>query len=152
MPKMVHFGEFLKTWSLRSNSVTRQVTFNRTKIGGKCQNSKIQMWHFEWFSNTVQWVYCSLHPQRFKLPGRKLKVEFFSHTTLCVCLYLIRRTPVVINSKSLSSCSNKIWSWFTCYFPPTDFYRYAFSMNNQWWRCSSNSKVYNSIWHQHITK
>ena len=37
MAKMVHFGEFLKTWSLRSNSVTRQVSF-RTKIGGKCQN------------------------------------------------------------------------------------------------------------------
>ena len=36
--KMVHFGEFLKICSLRSNSVTRQVTFNRTKIGGKCQN------------------------------------------------------------------------------------------------------------------
>ena len=33
---MVHFGEVLKTWSLRSNSVTRQVSFNRTKIGGKC--------------------------------------------------------------------------------------------------------------------
>ena len=28
-------------------SVTRQVSFNRTKIGGKCQNSKIQMRHFE---------------------------------------------------------------------------------------------------------
>ena len=40
MPKMVHFDEFLKTWSLRSNSVTRQVSFNRTKIGGKCQNWK----------------------------------------------------------------------------------------------------------------
>ena len=39
---MVHFGEFLKTWSLRSNSVTRQVSFDRTKIGEKCQNSKIQ--------------------------------------------------------------------------------------------------------------
>ena len=38
MPKMVHFDEFLKTWSLRSKSVTRQVCFNRTKIGGKCQN------------------------------------------------------------------------------------------------------------------
>ena len=38
MPKMVHFGEFLKTWSLRSNSVTRQVSYNRTKIGGKWQN------------------------------------------------------------------------------------------------------------------
>ena len=37
---MVHFGEFLKTWSLRSNSVTRQVNFNRTKIGGKCQKFK----------------------------------------------------------------------------------------------------------------
>ena len=37
---MVHFGEFLKTWSLRSNSVTRHVSFNRTKIGGKCQNCK----------------------------------------------------------------------------------------------------------------
>ena len=31
MPKMVHFGEFLKTWSLRSNSVTRPISFNRPK-------------------------------------------------------------------------------------------------------------------------
>ena len=29
---MVNFGEFLKTWSLRSNSVTRQVTFIRIKL------------------------------------------------------------------------------------------------------------------------
>ena len=50
---MVHLGEFLKNWSLRSNSVTRQVSFNRTKIGGKCQNWKIQMRHFELFSNNV---------------------------------------------------------------------------------------------------
>ena len=35
---MVHFGEFLKTWILLSNSVTWQVNFNRTKIGGKCHN------------------------------------------------------------------------------------------------------------------
>ena len=40
MPKMFHFGEFLKAWSLRSNSVTKQVNFNRTKISGKCQNVK----------------------------------------------------------------------------------------------------------------
>ena len=33
---MVHFGEFLKTWSLRSNSVTRQVSF---KIGQKLMNN-----------------------------------------------------------------------------------------------------------------
>ena len=53
MVKMVNFGEFLKIWSLRSNSVTRQVSFYRTKSGGKCQNTKIKMPHFEWFSNTV---------------------------------------------------------------------------------------------------
>ena len=45
---MDNFGEFLKTWSLRSNSVTRQVSFNRTKIGGKCQNVKS--------SNATFWV------------------------------------------------------------------------------------------------
>ena len=57
MPKMVNFGEFLKTWSLRSNSVTRQVNFNRTKNGGKCQNSKLEMRHFGWFSNTMSHGY-----------------------------------------------------------------------------------------------
>ena len=36
MPKMVHFGDYLKTWTLLSNSVTRQVSFKRTKISGKC--------------------------------------------------------------------------------------------------------------------
>ena len=41
------FGEFLKTWSFRSNSVTRHVSFNRTKIGGKRQSYKIQMRQFE---------------------------------------------------------------------------------------------------------
>ena len=44
---MVHFGEFLKTWRLRSNSVTRQVSFNRTKIVGKCQNKWILMTKFQ---------------------------------------------------------------------------------------------------------
>ena len=37
---MVHFDEFLKTWSLRSNSVTRQVSFNKTKIGEKWASLK----------------------------------------------------------------------------------------------------------------
>ena len=45
---MVHFGKFLKTWSLRSNSVTRQVSF---LIGQKLvENDKIkrnQMRNFE---------------------------------------------------------------------------------------------------------
>ena len=41
---MVHFGEVWKTWSLRSNSVTRQVRFNRTKMGGQCPNSNATFW------------------------------------------------------------------------------------------------------------
>ena len=70
---MVHFDKFLKTWSLRSNSVTRQVTFNRTKIGGKCQNSKIQMRHFGWFSNTVNRDF-EIHFAKPKIQGQKLKL------------------------------------------------------------------------------
>ena len=35
MPKMVNFDEFLKPQSLRSNSVTRHVSFTMTKIGRK---------------------------------------------------------------------------------------------------------------------
>ena len=67
MPKMVHFGEFLEIWSLRSNSVTRRVTFNRTKNRGKCQNSKIQMRHFEWFSNNVVFGRHECDDSRLKL-------------------------------------------------------------------------------------
>ena len=44
--KSVNFSDFFKTWSLWSNSVTRQVSFNGPKIGGKCQNSKIQILAF----------------------------------------------------------------------------------------------------------
>ena len=47
-----------KTCYLRSNSVTRQITFNRTKIGEKCQNWKIQMRHLWMFSNTVNLEVC----------------------------------------------------------------------------------------------
>jgi len=36
------------------DSVTRQVSFNRTKIGGKRQNSQFQMRHFQYFSNSVR--------------------------------------------------------------------------------------------------
>ena len=43
----------MKTWSLWSNSVARQVNFNRTKISEKCQNLEVQMRQFCWFSNNV---------------------------------------------------------------------------------------------------
>ena len=53
MPKLVQFGEFLKTSSLRSNSVTRHVSFNRTKIG---ENAKIQKFKCDILS-TFQTLY-----------------------------------------------------------------------------------------------
>ena len=50
MPKMVHFGEFLKPEACGQTvlRLERQVSFNRSKIGGKCQNSK--------YSNATLWV------------------------------------------------------------------------------------------------
>ena len=41
--KMCHFGKFLKTWSLQSSSVTRQVNFDRTKIGAKIEKLNVLM-------------------------------------------------------------------------------------------------------------
>ena len=42
IPKNGQFGKFLKTWNLRPNSVTRQLNFNLTTIGEKCQNKTIK--------------------------------------------------------------------------------------------------------------
>ena len=36
---MINFGDILKTWILRSDSITRQVTFNWAKM---MENAKIQ--------------------------------------------------------------------------------------------------------------
>ena len=40
------FWQDFEKLSLRSNSVTRLVNFNRTKIGGNAKTQKIQMRHF----------------------------------------------------------------------------------------------------------
>ena len=62
MPKMVNFGELLKIWSYCSNSVTRQVTLNMTKIGGKSQkwkNSNATFWVILKHCEYVDSTYCS---------------------------------------------------------------------------------------------
>ena len=89
MTKMVHFSEFFKTWSLRSNSVTRQVSFNRTKIGGKCQNSKNL--------NTTFWVIFFFTKESFEEAGKAttniltFKPGVYMLHTLCIH-YIYRRT------------------------------------------------------------
>ena len=38
--KNIQFGRVFENLKLRATSVTRQVSFNRTKVGGKCQKFK----------------------------------------------------------------------------------------------------------------
>ena len=42
MPKVFNFDDFLKTWSLWSNSVTRQVIFDRTKMVKNAKSEKFK--------------------------------------------------------------------------------------------------------------
>ena len=55
----------------------------------------------------------------------------FSHT-LCVCLYSVfnQNTSCALLLKESFQAVAKSGLEFTCYFPPTDIYRYAFSMNS----------------------
>ena len=86
---MVNFDEFLKIWSLRSNSVTRQVNFNWTKIGGKWQNSKIQMRYFGWFSNTVRSVKALLPVMRYSLA----KNQFHEYSSITLSRWETLENP-----------------------------------------------------------
>ena len=61
--KMVHFGDFSKTWNLLSISVTRQVNLKWPKTGWKCQNANIQMRHFGFFQTL-----CNVEILRFSFP------------------------------------------------------------------------------------
>ena len=79
---MVHFGEFLKTWNLRSNRVTRLVSFNWTKFGGKCLNWKINLRHFGWFSNTVKWLSNERSSLRSHYCCMRLHFEWFSNIVM----------------------------------------------------------------------
>ena len=65
------FGDFLKDWSLWTNSVTRLMNFRRTKINGKWQISKNEMRHFWCFSNRsyfkIYWKYWKRKKLREKM-------------------------------------------------------------------------------------
>ena len=68
---MVHFGEFLKIWSLRSNSVTRHLPSKRDKMefGGSQMT-----WPLNWLKATSSWpsrLVASSHCLGFKLVSLK---------------------------------------------------------------------------------
>ena len=73
---MVNFCEFLKSWSLRSNSVTRQVIFKRTKMA-KLKNTNATFW--------VIFKHCE--PYFFPLKKdnyfMRLFLSYFSNTVFC---------------------------------------------------------------------
>ena len=45
----VLFDEFFKSWLFCQTALPERLIFDRTKIGGKCQNWKIHLRHFGWF-------------------------------------------------------------------------------------------------------
>ena len=72
MPKMVHFGDFLKPISLRSKSITRHVNFNRTKIGVKSQNANWTPVAFEFFNLNIFNRFC---PIKIELSGNIVSAQ-----------------------------------------------------------------------------
>ena len=86
---MVHFGEFFKTWSLRSNSVTREISFNRTKIGAKCQNSKN--------SNATFWViFKQCGPGLLSFPRKNgFLVTIWRFVNVLSCLSFVFHVPPI---------------------------------------------------------
>ena len=116
MPKMVHFDEFLKTWSLRSYSVTRQVTLNRTKIGEKCQNFKFQMRHF-WVifkQFDISYFFCAL-PHNFYIFCADIQKwrEKLKHEEL-ICLHLFL-PPFPFTTKLSKSSLSSFFSSENCW-------------------------------------
>ena len=113
MPKMVHFGEFLKTWSLQSYSVTRRVSFNRIKIDGKCQNWKFKcdilsnfptmctMKHLPITFNSVNIV-----PQLFLQPHTMLKVIFLSKNSI---LRKLKKCNFLFQNESFQKQHKDFW-------------------------------------------
>ena len=106
MPKMVHFGEFLKTCSLRSNIVTRQVSLNRTKLGGKCQNSNTTFWViFKQCVTDIKWDFLTEFPP-IAVPVPQRKFFLVAHVPiskvwlivfLCHCVLSLGSTKIVMH-------------------------------------------------------
>ena len=74
--KMVNFGEFLKTWSLRSNSGTRPVTFVVQKMVEKAKIKSNILSHFQTICHILN---------LFKNCGGVMKWDILSHfQTMCI--------------------------------------------------------------------
>ena len=135
---MVHFGDFLKAWSLRSNSVTRQVNFNRTKIGG---NTKIQKFKCDILSNfqkiSAGLVFVPKIRPLKKIIWRTPKFEAF----MPVWLYRTAATTTFQVQKSVKMYDKTIHNmWPSIQFRTIGLHR----LNS--WRCSTDSFFSKLVW------
>ena len=96
---MVQFGEFLKTWSLRSNSITRQVSFNWEKIVGNC----------DILSNFQTMCSCrKILMVTTKLKIFKMWAIWVNIVVLCGSISCIATWEKWVNAKCAAFCQNAI--------------------------------------------
>ena len=103
---MVHFGYFWRTWSLLSNSVTRQVNFDSTKIGGKCQNETF-------------WVIFKQCEGHFYYRAVIVTTAFFSYLSLSVPSwksigFVLVKEGKRVRQYSVPYSSPWWWWWLVC--------------------------------------
>ena len=110
---MVNLASFLKTWSLRSNNAARQINFNRTKIGEKCQNSKATFW--------VIFKQCDFVDSKKKSGLHSVRSPRIFHSSIR-CIF---QTVDLGNSRTLAPlflCNFFCWCLFVLYPDPWHFY------------------------------
>ena len=94
---MVHLGQFLRTWSFRSHSVTRQLSFYRQKL---VKNAKIQKFKCAILSNfQTMW-----HLYILKNMTRK---ELLSNSYFSIDFEVVKRiSNYLLKSSGISVCED----------------------------------------------
>ena len=112
---------------MRSNCVTRQVYFKRTKIDGKCQKCKFAECKSCRLRSRILWLHCKLR--------RKVRFKWFLTTCIFSNYAVFPKNPVAIfcclpkTAKSILTWKLrwqiilrrrfcKLCSWSECKFPP----------------------------------
>ena len=124
---MVHFGEFLKTWSLGSNSVTRQFSFNRTKIGGKCQKSNATFWvifkqcewreKLFWKASFPPHIFCQFFKRYFSYP-KLFSFDLGIEVHKCIHSNFLTRNEMIYNA-FFPQLQDYLFLWIVQRFDPT---------------------------------
>ena len=106
---MVKFGEFLKTWSYLSISVTRLLSINRTKF---VENANIQKFKCDVFGN-FQILWTNMHKNQFwhlkSLQPRNRLTIYKKHSGFFVLVLVLIDAPK--NTLFIILASKIRWHW-----------------------------------------